>query len=98
MTQPTETSGPGSARPVPRDAGHRRPRGQPAIKLDQTRSGSYRGHPVTFWVSAATYSPLRLIGVTGKTTDTSNWYCPPPSKANLKHLRVSIPPGYPRSR
>jgi hypothetical protein len=80
-----------------RIAGHNRLRGQPAIKLAQTSSGTYHGHPVTLWVSTATYLPLRLIWVTGKTIQTSNWYYLPPSKTNLGHLQVAIPPGYPRS-
>jgi acetylglutamate synthase len=56
------------------------------------------GHPVFLWVSTATYLPLRLIWVSGKTIQTNNWYYLPPSKASLEHLRVPIPPGYPRSR
>jgi hypothetical protein len=81
-----------------RIVGHTRLRGQPAIKLAQTPSGTFQGHPVFLWISTATYLPLRLIWVNGKTIETNNWYYLPPSKANLKHLRVSIPPGYPRSR
>jgi hypothetical protein len=77
--------------------GHTRLRGQRAIKLAQTRSGTFQGHPVFLWVSAATYLPLRMIWVTGKVTEADNWYYLPPSKANLAHLRVPIPPGYPRS-
>jgi hypothetical protein len=80
-----------------RIAGHTRLRGQPAIKLAQTASGTYQGHPVTLWVSAATYLPLRLIWVYGKTIQTNNWFYLPPSQANLGHLQVAIPPGYPRS-
>jgi hypothetical protein len=80
-----------------RIAGHTRLRGQRAIKLAQTRSGIFIGHPVFLWVSTATYLPLRMIWVTGNTTEAVNWYYLPPSKANLAHLRVPIPPGYPRS-
>ena len=81
-----------------RIVGHTRLRGQPAIKLAQTPSGTFEGHPVFLWVSTATYLPLRLIWVYGKTIETNNWYYLPPSPASLKYLRVSIPPGYPRSR
>jgi hypothetical protein len=80
-----------------RIAGHTRLRGQPAIKLAQTASGSYQGNPVILWVSTATSLPLRLIWVYEKTILTNNWYYLPPSKANLGHLQVTIPPGYPRS-
>jgi hypothetical protein len=80
-----------------RIAGHTRLRGQRAIKLAQTRSGTFQGHPVFLWVSTATCLPLRMIWVTGKFTEVDNWYYLPPSKANLAHLRVPIPPGYPRS-
>jgi hypothetical protein len=80
-----------------RTVGHTRLRGQPAIELAQTPSGEFAGHPVVLWVSTATYLPLRMIWVTGKTTETDSWYYLPPSKANLKPLRVPIPPGYPRS-
>lgn len=80
-----------------RIAGHTRLRGQPAIKLAQTRSGAFQGHPVFLWVSTSTYLPLRMISVAGKSTEADNWYYLPPSKASLAHLRVPIPPGYPRS-
>jgi hypothetical protein len=80
-----------------RIVGHTRLRGQRAIKLAETRSGIFMGHPVFLWVSTATYLPLRMIWVAGKFTDVANWYYLPPSKANLAHLRVPIPPGYPRS-
>lgn len=80
-----------------RIAGHTRLRGQRAIKLAQTRSGTFQGHPVFLWVSTSTYLPLRMISVAGKFTEADNWYYLPPSKANLAHLRVPIPPGYPRS-
>lgn len=80
-----------------RIVGHTRLRGQRAIKLAQTRSGTFQGHPVFLWVSTATYLPLRMILVAGKFTEADNWYYLPPSKANLAHLRVPIPPGYPRS-
>jgi hypothetical protein len=76
--------------------GHTQLRGQPAIKLAETRSGIYQGHPVYLWVSTASYLPLRMIwGPAGSETD--NWYYLTPSKANLAHLHVPIPPGYPRS-
>ena len=77
--------------------GHTRLRGQRAIKLAQTRSGTFQGHPVFLWVSSSTYLPLRMISVAGKFTEADNWYYLPPSKANLAHLRVPVPPGYPRS-
>lgn len=77
--------------------GHTWLRGQRAIKLAQTRSGTFQGHPVFLWVSTATHLPLRMIWVTSQATEVDNWYYLPPSKANLAHLRVPIPPGYPRS-
>ncbi len=80
-----------------RIAGHTRLRGQPAIKLVQTHSGTYQGNPVTLWVSTVTSLPLRLIWVYEKTIETNNWYYLPASQANLGHLQVPIPPGYPRS-
>jgi len=80
-----------------RIVGHTRLRGQRAIKLAQTRSGTFQGHHVFLWVSTATYLPLRMIWVTGKVTEEDNWYYLPPSKANLEQLRVPIPPRYPRS-
>jgi hypothetical protein len=80
-----------------RIAGHTRVRGQRAIKLAQTRSGTYQGNPVFLWVSTATYLPLRMISVAGNFTEADNWYYLPPSKTNLAHLRVPIPAGYPRS-
>jgi hypothetical protein len=80
-----------------RIVGHTRLRGQRAIKLAQTRSGTFQGHPVFLWVSTSTYLPLRMITVAGKFSEADNWYYLPPSKANLAHLRVPIPPGYLRS-
>jgi hypothetical protein len=81
-----------------RIVGHTRLRGQSAIKLAQTASGTFVGNPVFLEVSTTTYLPLRMIWVTGKTTQVNNWYYLPPSKANFSYLRVPIPPGYPRSR
>lgn len=80
-----------------RIAGHTRVRGQPAIKLAQTSSGVFEGNPVFLWVSTASYRPLRMLWVTRQATEVDNWYYLPPTKANLAHLRVPIPPGYPRS-
>jgi hypothetical protein len=80
-----------------RIVGHTRLRGQRAIKLTQTRSGTFQGHPVFLWVSTSTYLPLRMIWGARKFPEVDNWYYLPPSKANLAHLRVPIPPGYPRS-
>ena len=80
-----------------RIVGHTRLRGQRAIKLAETRSGTFQGHPVFLWVSTATYLPLRMTFVVGTFTQADNWYYLPPSKANLAQLRVPIPPGYPRS-
>lgn len=79
-----------------RITGHTRLRGQRAIKLVQTRSGTYQGHPVFLWVSTASYLPLRMIWGQAD-SETDNWYYLRPSKANLARLRVPIPPGYPRS-
>ena len=79
-----------------RIVGHTRLRGQPTIKLAQTSSGMFQGHPVFLWVSTASYLPLRMIWGPAD-SETDNWYYLPPSKANLAHLRVPIPPGYPRS-
>jgi hypothetical protein len=80
-----------------RIVGHTRLRGQRAIKLTQTRSGTFQGHPVFLWVSTATSLPLRMIWGARKFPEVDNWYYLPPSKANLAHLRVPIPPGYSRS-
>jgi hypothetical protein len=81
-----------------RIVGHTQLRGQRAIKLAQTRSGTWDGgNRVFLWVSEATYLPLRMTWGFQPYTETDNWYYLPPSKANLAHLRVPIPPGYPRS-
>ena len=80
-----------------RIVGHTRLRGQRAIKLTQTRSGTFQGHPVFLWVSTATSLPLRMIWGARKFPEVDNWYYLSPSKANLAHLRVPIPPGYSRS-
>ena len=81
-----------------RIVGHTRLRGQRAIKLAQTRSGTFQGHPVFLWVSTATYLPLRMVWVSGsKTGEIDDWSYLRPTKANLAQLRVRIPAGYPRS-
>lgn len=86
-----------------RIVGHTRLRGQPAIKLAEATKvvkSDYRtvpGRPVFFWVSTASYLPLRVIWAEGRWAETDNWYYLPPTKANLAHLQVPIPPGYPRS-
>lgn len=80
-----------------RIVGHTRLRGQPAIKLSETRNGEFDGHPVYLWVSTVTFLPLRMYWQEGTGLEIDNWYYLPPSKANLAKLRVPVPPGYPRS-
>jgi hypothetical protein len=80
-----------------RIVGHTRLRGQRAIKLAETRSGTFVGRPVFLWVSTATYLPLQMHWGPAKAYEVDNWYYLRPSKANLAQLRVPIPPGYPRS-
>jgi hypothetical protein len=80
-----------------RIVGQTRLRGQQAIKLAETPSGMFQGRPVFLWVSTATYLPLRMVWGPATSYEIWNWYYLPPSKANLAHLRVPIPPGYPRS-
>ena len=78
--------------------GHARVRGQQAIKLAETRTGHFMPRPVFLWVSTATYLPLRMVWLSGsKTGEIDNWYYLPPTKANMAHLRVPVPPGYTRS-
>ena len=62
-----------------RIVGHTRLRGQRAIKLAQTRSGMFQGHPVFLWVSTATYLPLRMIwGTRRSPRPTTGTTCRPP--------------------
>ena len=74
--------------------------GQRAIELAETGRGqdSLKPLPVTLWVSARTYLPIRLaIGAgksTGRTVDTFRFL--PPTPASLALLQVPIPAGYPR--
>jgi hypothetical protein len=80
-----------------RIVGQTRLRGQQAIKLAETSTGHYAGGPVVLWVSTTTYLPLRMVWGPATSYATYNWDYLPPTKANLAHLRVPIPPGYPRS-
>jgi hypothetical protein len=80
-----------------RIVGHARLRGQQAIKLAETKTGHFMPRPVFLWVSTATYLPLRMVWLSGKSGEIDNWYYLPPTKANLAQLRVPIPPGYRRS-
>jgi hypothetical protein len=80
-----------------RIVGQTRLRGQQAIKLAETSSGMFQGRPVFLWVSTATYLPLRMVWGPAASYQIWNWYYLPPTKANLAHLRVPIPPGYPSS-
>jgi hypothetical protein len=80
-----------------RIVGHSRLRGQQAIELAETPSGVFEGRPVTLWVSTATYLPLRMVWGPATSNQIWNWYYLPPSKANLAHLLLPIPPGYQRS-
>jgi hypothetical protein len=80
-----------------RIVGHTRLRGQQAIELAETPSGQFAGGPVLLWVSTATYLPLRMVWGPATSYQIWNWYYLPPSKANLAHLLLPIPPGYPRS-
>ena len=80
-----------------RIVGQTRLRGQQAIKLAETPSGHFEGRPVFLWVSTTTYLPLRMVWGPATSYAVWTWDYLPPSKANLAHLRVPIPPGYPRS-
>lgn len=83
-----------------RVTGRTRLDGQRAFELAETGHGQdiLKPLPVTLWVSARTYLPIRLvIGAgqsTGRTVDTFRYL--PPTPANLALLRVPIPAGYPR--
>jgi hypothetical protein len=79
-----------------RIVGQTRLGGQQAIKLVETPSGHFQ-RPVVLWVSTTTYLPLRMVWGPATSYEIWNWDYLPPSKANLAHLRVPIPPGYPRS-
>jgi hypothetical protein len=79
-----------------RIVGQTRLRGQHAIKLVETPAGHFQ-RPVVLWVSTTTYLPLRMVWGPATSYEIWNWEYLPPSKANLAHLRVPIPPGYPRS-
>jgi hypothetical protein len=76
--------------------GHTSLNRQQAIELAETPSGIFQPRPVFLWVSTTTYLPLRLDWGPDSSYQ-QNWYYLPPTKANLAHLRVPIPPGYPRS-
>jgi hypothetical protein len=80
-----------------RIVGRTRLRGQQAIKLAETPSGHFEGRPVFLWVSTTTYLPLRMELGPATSYAVWTWDYLPPSKANLEHLRVPVPPGYPRS-
>lgn len=80
-----------------RIVGQTRLRGQQAIKLAETPSGHDEPRPVFLWVSTTTYLPLRMVWGPATSYAISTWDYLPPTKANLARLRVSIPPGYPRS-
>ena len=73
--------------------------GQPAIELSETNRGPDHIDPMPtlLWVNARTHLPIRMVNGVGHTTVTTNeWTYLPPTAANLKQLRVRIPPGYPR--
>ena len=75
--------------------------GQPAIELSETSHGRnvIEPLPTLLWVNARTHLPIRMINGVGLATVTLNeWAYLPPTPANLKLLRVHIPPGYPRYR
>ena len=74
--------------------------GQAAIELSETGRGPvvYDPLPTLLWVNARTYLPIRMVNGAGHTTvSTNEWAFLRPTPANLKLLRVPIPPGYPRS-
>jgi hypothetical protein len=77
--------------------GHTQLRGQQAIKLAETPAGQFEPRPVFLWVSTATYLPLQMVVGPAGSEGVINWHYLQPSKANLAHLRVPIPPGYSRS-
>ena len=83
-----------------RVVGHTTLDGQPAIELSGTSDAAFTPLPVTLWVDAQTYLPIRLIsGAAAADTglDVIDFSFLPPTAANLAVLQVPIPPGYPQA-
>jgi hypothetical protein len=82
-----------------RVVGHTSLDGQPAIQLSET-GHAFEPLPVTLWVDAQTYLPIRLVSGTAD-ADTgegvTDFSFLPPTAANLALLQVPIPPGYPQA-
>jgi hypothetical protein len=75
--------------------------GQQAIELSETGHGQYllEPLPVTLWVNAQTYLPIRLVIGAGRDDQgiaVQDFRYLPPTPANVARLRVPIPAGYPR--
>ena len=71
--------------------------GQPAIKLTETKTGTYQPLPTVLWVNARTHLPIRMNNGAGATWAQFDWYYLKPTAANMAVFRVPVPPGYPRS-
>lgn len=79
-----------------RVTGRTRLHGRQAIKLTETRAGSYQPLPTVLWVDARTHLPLRMINGAGKSWSQSDWSYLKPTAASRALLQVPIPAGYPR--
>jgi hypothetical protein len=74
--------------------------GQPAIELSGTSAAGFLPMPVTLWVDAQTYLPIRMVsGAAAADTGMGvfDFSFLPPTAANLALLQVPIPPGYPQA-
>jgi hypothetical protein len=83
-----------------RVVGHTILDGRPAIQLSGNSDAGFLPMPVTLWVDAQTYLPIRLVsGAAAADTgmDVMDFTFLPPTAANLALLQVPIPPGYPQA-
>ena len=71
--------------------------GQPAIKLTETKTGTYQPLPTVLWVNARTHLPIRMNNGAGPTWGQVDWHYLKPTAANMALLRVPVPAGYHRS-
>ena len=71
--------------------------GQPAIKLTETKTGTYQPLPTVLWVNARTHLPIRMNNGAGPIWGQVDWHYLKPTAANMALLRVPVPPGYHRS-
>jgi hypothetical protein len=71
--------------------------GQTVLELTTRSKDSSTGSVETWWVSPATWLPVRTLSIDGGVTNQIDYGFLPPAPANIAKLKVTIPAGFTRT-